>query len=405
MRVLVYPHAMEIGGSQLNAVELAGAVRDLGHEVAVVAEPGPLVATVERLGLEHVPIPEHRRRPSPEVVRLLVRLTRERRIDVVHGHEWPPALEAVLGPRLVAGAAAVGTVMSAVVAPFLPESLPLVVGTEALREEALRQGWRDVTLIEPPVDVVANSPSADPGDFRARHGLPDDVPLVAVVCRLVEQLKLEGLLTACEAVGELARDGVPVRLAIVGDGDARPAVEAAAERANACAGQRVVVLAGELADPRPAYAAADVMLGMGGSALRGMAFGRPLVVQGERGFWRLCTPATLPGFLAGGWYGLGGDGAATLRAELEPLLRDADRRRELGLFARGVVESRFALPAAAARQVGVYERALAAPRRVPPAELARATALLGRYKVHRRLERIRGRHAVDDFNSLAAMAR
>ena len=35
MRVLVYPHSMEIGGSQLNAVELGGAVRDLGHDVVV----------------------------------------------------------------------------------------------------------------------------------------------------------------------------------------------------------------------------------------------------------------------------------------------------------------------------------------------------------------------------------
>src|SRR5205807_398251 len=37
MRIIVYPHAMEIGGSQLNAIQLAGAVRDRGHEVVVVA--------------------------------------------------------------------------------------------------------------------------------------------------------------------------------------------------------------------------------------------------------------------------------------------------------------------------------------------------------------------------------
>ena len=39
MKVLVCPHTMELGGSQLNAVQLARAVRDAGHEVVLVV-PG-----------------------------------------------------------------------------------------------------------------------------------------------------------------------------------------------------------------------------------------------------------------------------------------------------------------------------------------------------------------------------
>ena len=55
--ILVYPHTMEIGGSQLNAVQLAGAVRCLGHEVIIVSEAGPLVQRVREMRLEHVEIP------------------------------------------------------------------------------------------------------------------------------------------------------------------------------------------------------------------------------------------------------------------------------------------------------------------------------------------------------------
>ena len=97
MRIIVYPHAMEIGGSQLNAIQLAGAVRDRGHEVIVVAEPGPLVETVLGMGLEYVPIPAERRRPSLGVANLLTDLVRARSVDVVHGYEWPPAVEAFYG--------------------------------------------------------------------------------------------------------------------------------------------------------------------------------------------------------------------------------------------------------------------------------------------------------------------
>ena len=66
MKILVYPHAMELGGSQLNAIELAAAVRDLGHQVAIIGEDGALARRVEELGLERVAIPPSggaRRRP------------------------------------------------------------------------------------------------------------------------------------------------------------------------------------------------------------------------------------------------------------------------------------------------------------------------------------------------------
>lgn len=402
MRILVYPHSMEIGGSQLNAVELGGAVRDLGHEVVVMSEPGPLVDTVRGLGLEHLAIPLQRRRPSPVVIRSLLEQVRRRGIDVVHGHEWPPALEAYLGPGLRLGVPTVATVMSAAVAPFLPRHVPLVVGTEQLRRDVVADGYREVSLIEPPVDVTANSPEFEAGDFRATHGLDPERLLVVVCCRLVRELKLEGLLAACDAFGELARDGQAMQLAIVGDGDARADVIERAARANALAGRAVVVLVGELRDPRPAYAAADIVLGMGGSALRGMAFGKPLVVQGERGFWKVCRPDSAEEFLTGGWYGLGDGtaGIARLKSELEPLLADPGYRGRLGAFARTLVVERFGLLSAAQAQVEIYQRAVASPRPPKAVDLARLAGFLAIYKAKRRLARRRGNQVTDDFNAV-----
>src|SRR5258708_6418583 len=43
MKIIVYPHAMEIGGPELHAVPLAGAVRGGGHEVSGVAGRGARV--------------------------------------------------------------------------------------------------------------------------------------------------------------------------------------------------------------------------------------------------------------------------------------------------------------------------------------------------------------------------
>jgi glycosyltransferase involved in cell wall biosynthesis len=402
MRILVYPHAMEVGGSQLNAIELAGAVRDLGHRVTVVSEDGPLVDRVRAMDLPHLEIPRGRRRPSASVARRLRRLVRTEGFDVVHGHEWPPGLEAAAA---VAGtpAAAVCTVMSMAVAPFIPRSMSLVVGTAALRDHSAAGRPGPVHLIEPPVEVEANAPGHPIDEFRRRFDLDDRFVTLASVCRLVPELKLEGVLTAIDVVGALGAE-LPLRLIVVGDGSARATVEERAAKANAQAGRPAVVLTGELFDPRPAYAAADVMLGMGGSALRALAFGRPLVVQGEKGFWELLTPDSVDVFLRQGWYGVGAGigGFERLSAILRGLLADPGMREHLGAYGRELAVERFSLQRAATVQEAIYREAL---ERRPSTARAAADGLrsalgLGAYKVRRKVQQFRGTRATDDFNAV-----
>ncbi|MGW4638073.1 glycosyltransferase [Sphaerisporangium sp. NPDC004334] len=399
MRILVYPHAMEVGGSQLNAVELAAAVQRLGHEVSVIGEPGPLVAHLADAGLPHLPLDPGRRRPSPATARMLRDLAVRRGIDVIHGYEWPPGVEAFYA-SLRGPSAAVCTIMSMSVAPFLPPSLPLVVGTREIQERAA-PGRRHVHLIEPPVDVHANAPGHPAAEFRRAFDLPEGPLDIVVVGRLVAELKLEGLLTAIDVVGRLAAE-LDLRLVIVGDGPARAEVEERAAAANAAAGRRAVVLTGQLLDPRPAYAAAEVCLAMGGSALRSLAFAKPLIVQGELGFFELLTPESEKTFLGQGWYGLGAgreEGAPRLEAILRRLHAGPGLRHELGEYGRRLVVERFSLERAARVQVEIYEQAVT-ERPAALDAVGTAAGVLG-HKLRRRYARLRGTEARDDFNAVA----
>lgn len=410
MRILIYPHDLGLGGSQLNAIELGSAVQALGHDVVLFGQPGALVRHATELGLDYVEAPLPGKRPSPRVVRALAKTVRERRIEVLHGYEWPPVLECLAAARLVPGTTAVSTVMSMAVAPFIPYTMPLVVGTEQIRQVETAAGRRRVALMEPPVDTSVNSvatvsaATVGGGTFRSHWGLGDDALAVVCVTRLAQELKLEGILAAMESVRALSREW-PVRLIIAGSGPAAEIVHHHARRINDDAGRRLVILTGELADPRPAYAAADVVLGMGGSALRGLAFGKPLVVQGEQGFWELLTPETLPTFLWQGWYGSGpgttGEGIPALTAILARLFDDPDLRRALGSLGRNVVEDRFSLSGAAERQVELYGQFTVS--RPGAAEAARAEAVaFARYCSYvagRRWQRLTGRAATDDFNA------
>ncbi len=403
MRIVVYPNDLGIGGSQLNAIELAAAVRDLGHEVVVFGRAGALNARIAELGLEFIDAPPQGRRPSPTTASALRELVRTRKIDVIHGYEWPPVLDGVLAMSTHRTAAVVATVMSMSVPPFIPRSIPLVVGTEEIAAAERKAGRQRVEVIEPPVDLVHNDVAQDPGvaAFRERYGLSSDRLNVVAVARFARELKLEGTLTAIDVIGRMARS-LPVRLVLVGDGPARSEVEARAHAVNAENGGSSIVLTGRLDDPRAAYAAADISLGMGGSALRAIAYGKPLVVQGEKGFWKTLSPKTVDSFLWTGWYGVdrGAEyGAEALERELLPLVEGQARREELGAYGLELVRDRFSLQRAARLQAEIYAYAAARPARYPvPAELA-ALARYSRYYVAKRIRRALGREAEDDFNS------
>ncbi len=409
MKIIVYPHDLGIGGSQLNAIELAAAVQGLGHEVLVFGRPGALNARIDQLGLEFVTAPEPGKRPSPTVARALRALADERDVDVIHGYEWPPVLDAALAMRGRSRGRVVATVMSMSVPSFIPHSVPLYVGTEQIAAVEKDAGRRLVEVIEPPVDLTFNDVGHDPGveEFSRRHGLGPDRLTVVSVTRFSRELKLEGTLAAIEAVGRVSRV-VPVRLVLVGDGPARGEVEARAAAVNEQYGEGTVVLTGQVEDPRPAYAAADVALGMGGSALRALAYGTPLVVQGEAGFWKTLAPETVDAFLWTGWYGVDGGaeyGVEALERELLPLVTDAARRDELGRYGLGLVRERFSLAHAAERQAQQYADAVAHPARLRGVAETTALARYAGYYVGKRVRRARGVESTDDFNSAPVAAR
>jgi glycosyltransferase involved in cell wall biosynthesis len=376
VRLLVAPHDLNVGGSQINAIDLAAGVAEAGHEVIVYAKPGPLVDYVESRGLEFVPARRLRYRPAPSRIAQLAALARRRRLDLIHAYEWPPCLEAYYGAHLAGAVPLLCTILSMYVSPYVPPSIPLIMGTETLAEEAQRSHRASVWVLEPPIDTVADSPSVNGTRLRRALGVSDSDMLVVSVSRLALELKLDALVDAVDAVDAVAGD-LPVTLLIVGDGPAAAALRARGERVNHHWGREVVVFSGALADPRPAYAAADLVLGMGSSSLRAMAIGKPAIVQGENGFSRIFEPASTDYFLRHGFWGRG-DGETNggrLADQIRGLLTNSERRAELGNFGRRTVVERFSLERGTHLQLQVYE-AVASKR--PPRSWSEAARVAGR---------------------------
>jgi hypothetical protein len=258
-----------------------------------------------------------------------------------------------------------------------------------------------VGVLEIPTDTVEQYPGF-PGaqEFRQRLGVRDDELAVVIVSRFARALKQEGLETAIRAAGRLAPQ-FPMRLVLVGDGPAMPDLRALADRTNAAVGREVVLLTGEILDPRPAYAAADIVVGMGGSLLRSMAFGKPCIVQGERGFFKILDMDSAREFRWHGFFGIGGGGSGEERlvAQLGQLLDDAPMRRRNADFALGLVRRHYSLESAIDQQIDWYRQVLERPAAPTKLEAARTLAAISAWFGGRAIKRPTGREKVDYFNS------
>ena len=127
----------------------------------------------------------------------------EEQVDVIHTYEWPPCLDAYFGAHLIGGVPLVSTILTMGVTPMVPDSIPLIMGTEELAARA--RGYRTgVSVLEPPIDTDADHPAIDGRVFRHRNDVDDGDVLIITVSRLSVELKLDALIAALDATEVLA---------------------------------------------------------------------------------------------------------------------------------------------------------------------------------------------------------
>jgi hypothetical protein len=367
-RVLVQINNLGLGGTQLNAVDLAAATSEWGYDSILVGprdtlpESGPSLLDVA--ATKGVPLVTFDRAATGmrgattvKAALALSSLAATHRADIVHAYSVGLTRAAYWGPCLLGRRPLVITAYEMEIDPEFQKWPTLIVGTQYLREEqSTRPGPTE--LISPPVDLGADDPARVSGSsFRKRHGISAEHCALVIVSRLEEEMKAASVQAAMEAIDKLADPRVV--LVVVGTGSAAERLGAVAAGINSRHARQVVIMTGPMSDPREAYAAADVVIGMGGSAARGLGFGRPLVVSGENGRFQTFTPATAGSLFRNSFWSNdpSRDPSSELIACLGPLITGPRLREELGTFGRDFAEHHFSLRAMASNLAEVYRRA------------------------------------------------
>lgn len=363
-RVLVQVNSLQLGGTQLNALDLALAVRPLGFESVLfgpdssLPREGPSLITVAHdRGLE---VHAYPLQPSVLAGGASEFARRSARVapDLIHIYgTWAGERTAFWGPCLAGRRPLVHTVYEMTLSPQVYRHTTLIVGTQYLLDEC-RDRPGTTELISPPVDLARDSPDAvgvkpflktiesDPGKVR-----------IALVSRLDERMKALSVEAAINAIALL--DDPDLELLIAGTGEAFPRLSRLANTLNAAMGRPAIKLLGAMTDPRPAYASASLVLGMGGSAARALSFGRPLIVQGELGTSEIFSKASAADlYRRSFWNDLANPRPADQLADhIRSVLSDPSLLR-IGEFGRAFAERHFGLTAMAERLAATYRGAL-----------------------------------------------
>ena len=267
MNVLVTLNSLILGGCQLNAVDLAIAAEP--HDVrsvivgfrSTLPDSGPsMLDAADERGV-HLTILDTVAQTTSAPA--LARLADDHDIDIVHGYGGWDLRVPFQGPCRWGRRPLVQTVYEMYVPSQVYPHQPLIVGTGYLvDEQRARPGTVD--LISPPVDLVADAPDHDATEFMNTFGLDPSRCRVVIVSRLDEAMKELGIRQTIEAMALVDREHVD--LVIVGTGDAEARLHAVADRVNQELGRSAVTFCGSMHDPRGAYAAADIVIGMGSSA-------------------------------------------------------------------------------------------------------------------------------------------
>lgn len=343
LRILHTESSMGWGGQEIRVLTEARGVARRGHEVLLAApRESRIHAEALRYGIIALPLPIARKGIlGPYALR---RLIAWRRFDVVNTHSSTDTWSAALAcASLRRAPPLVRTRHISAPAPrnaatrwlYTRASARIVTTGERLRRQVIEETGAlppNVVSIPTGIDLERFRPG-DRAAARAALGLPPDGPLLGIVATLRSWKGHRHLLAAFAAL-----ERPDARLAIVGDGPQRAALEALAGELGL--GERVI-FAGNQADVAPWMQALDVFClpsyaneGVPQALMQAMACALPVVTTPVGSIEEIVTDG-VTGVL------VPPEDPARLREALGGLLAQPARRENLGRVARLAALERF----------------------------------------------------------------
>lgn len=352
-RILMTLMGLEIGGVETHVVELARQMKRMGYEVIIASNGGVFEKELAEEGIRHYHAPLHTKKPSAlrKSYRILKRILREERIDLIHAHARIPAMVCGWLHRRTK----IPFVTSAhwVFKAGFPYNLLTDWGqkTVAVSEDIKQYLIKNYRLPEKDIIVTINgidtekfSSGADTEGIVKEFSLGGTTRIV--YCSRMDTDRAAVAFQLVALAPRLAKEIDGLEIVVVGGGNEYDRLVTLAEQVNGEIGRRVVVTTGARTDVNRFVAAADLFIGVSRAALEAMAAEKPVIVAGNEGYLGLFDREKFPTAVESNFTCRG-----CPMPEEERLYEDIIRffekteeeRRELGSYGKEIIETHYSV--------------------------------------------------------------
>lgn len=297
MKILMATMAMGLGGAETHVLELSLELARRGHEVFVASNGGVYTDALESGGVKHIQVPLHSKKPNAvaQANKILYRLMREERFDVVHAHARIPAF--ICGKlREKFGFTFVTTAhfdfkVNALLSRITDWGDHVLAVSADIADNVVknyRYPRENITLVNNGIDTAHFRPENDGTAVREKYGLANK-KVVMYLGRLDEDSSL-GAKMLLESAPALYRKNKDVCVVIVGAGKKLDDMRKRAEEINKAAGENIAILPGGTSQAAEYIAACDVFVAPSRSAMEALASGKPTVIAGNFGMLGMFSP-------------------------------------------------------------------------------------------------------------------
>ena len=366
---------LNIGGAETHVVELAKELKRRGFNVIVTSNGGVYVKELEQAGIKHYIVPLQNKNPFNvlKAKRLLEKIIKEEKIDIVHSHARIPSF--ILG-RLhkkmkfpfVTTAHWVFTTKYGL--KYITDWGEKTVAVSEDIKTYLMDNYKvpegDIQVTINGIDTDKFSPDIDCSDIKSEFGIKDGDFVISYVSRMDESRSLAAK-QLIEIVPRLLKEIPNLKVIVAGGGDDFENVRAMAEKVNNESGRNVILLTGARTDINKIVAPCDLFVGVSRAALEAMAAQKPVVISGNEGYIGLFDESKLQ---------VGIDtnfccrGCADPTAELmyndiiKFVKMSGSEKEQLGIYGRELIKREYSVARMASDSIKVYDWALAKKKEI-----------------------------------------
>lgn len=373
MRILFCYPWLSLGGAPNTAITLARGLKERGHDIFFFTKTGGMnEEQLRHAGIPVITAPydallPHLYHLNPRAYRIFKATLESHRINIVHTfHLNSYFLALFAAPRMNIPVFFTAVWLLKISAPFPTYPGRVFFVAEEFKDYAAHlfgERTRELIVLPNRLDLSKFRSDVEFDEFASRMNLPESGWKIAFMSR-IDTIKMQSLRHAVRAAELLARSGKLVTLAIAGDGPLFTELESLTAEVNRTTGESVVRLLGTVHETPEFLSWSDIVLGMGRSALEGMACGKPTLVVGENGLAGVVEPERVSELQ---YYNFAGRNLTRpvapelLADEITRIMSDRERYDTLAAFARKHVLEHYDYQRGAERLEKFYEEALRDP--------------------------------------------